>query len=248
MGHIYHQEDPDRYRETPEPRKRRFKGVAISVFFAATLFVIAIGAFSYEQEIRGFIYEKFGFGLPMGNLVRPDLEEEVGGDSAAEESKKIYSWVDEKGVMHFSNLTAPEDSDFTAEEEASPWQKKTKITIDRNVIYVPVEIRQGKKIVATKMILDTGSNKTAVYADFADQLGIKGVRKSRMMLADGKSVVGWIGVVTRIKVGSKYINNKEVMIIDRLSRDKRISGLLGQDFLGRFSYKIDTNSNVIIWD
>lgn len=248
MGHIYHQEDPDRYRETPEPRKRRFKGVAISVFFAAALFVIVIGVFKYEREIRGYIVEKFGVSLPMGELVRPGSEEVVEEDGAAAQSKKIYAWIDEKGVMHFSNLGAPEDSDFSVEEEVSPWQKRTRITIDKNVIYVPVEIRQGKKVVATKMILDTGSNKTALYADFADQIGIRGARKSRMMLADGKSIVSRIGVATRLKVGSKHINNKEVMIIDRLSRDKRISGLLGQDFLGRFSYKIDTNSNVIIWD
>ena len=248
MGHIYHQEDPDRFREAPVPRKGKFKGIAVSVLFAAVVFVIAVGIFKYEREIRDYISGKFGFSLPMGDQVIPGPEKVVEEDRAEDTGKRIYSWVDEKGVTHFSNLGAPEDSDFTAEEEVSPWQKRTRIIIDKNVIYVPVEIRRDKKVASINMILDTGSNKTAVYADLADQLGIIGMRKSRMKLADGKSIVSQIGVATRIKVGSKYINNKEIMIIDRQVRDKKISGLLGQDFLGRFSYKIDTGSNVIIWD
>jgi predicted aspartyl protease len=248
MGHIYHQEDPERYREPPGPRKNKLKGIAVSVMFAAAVFVIAVGIFKYQREVRVYIAVKFGFSLPMEDWGRQGPEEAVEEDRAGDTDKKIYSWIDEKGVTHFSNLGAPDNSDFTAEEEVSPWQKRTRIIIDKNVIYVPVEIRRGKKVATINMILDTGSNKTAVYADLADKLGIRGIRESQMKLADGKSIVSQLGVVTRIKVGSKYINDKEIMIIDRLVRDKRILGLLGQDFLGQFSYKIDTDSNVIIWD
>jgi len=92
-----------------------------------------------------------------------------------------------------------------------------------------------------EFILDTGSNTSIITPETALRLRLQAVDRMELMTANG-SVVSHRSYIPHVQLGTKGVAGLEVLL-DELSEvrrlDKRIAGILGQNFLSRFNYLLD---------
>jgi aspartyl protease len=122
----------------------------------------------------------------------------------------------------------------------------------RGAIIVPVLSTGRSTIVSVifnqsitgNLMLDTGATHTVVSRRLAGLLSLRPVGN-----AAAQTVGGVIGVaVARLqsmKVGDAEVTGLPVLIHD-FSRDPRFEGLLGMDFLGRFTIGLDTQKQLLV--
>lgn len=128
--------------------------------------------------------------------------------------------------------------------------KSTSVRIVGNRIYVPVRISYRSATVDAWLLLDTGASTTMISTALADRLGIKqgDTRQGLSQVADGRVLRTFITRVDSMAVGPKMKYNSEISIMP--SSNGLVSdfdGLLGMNFLGDFSYRLDVNSQMIEW-
>jgi len=125
----------------------------------------------------------------------------------------------------------------------------TRISIVNNQIIVPVVIRNNGRIVAARMILDTGASVTTIYSKLASELNLG---KNKLLVikstsANGTKTDTLLTKVDLIEVGDKLQANSEVIIMPVRS-EIGADGLLGHSFLRFFSFTIDYDNRLLRWN
>ncbi|MGD0586837.1 MAG: retropepsin-like aspartic protease [Oryzomonas sp.] len=126
----------------------------------------------------------------------------------------------------------------------------TAVRIVNNRVYVPVRLNYRSITVDAWLLLDTGASTTMISTGLADRLGIKpdNTQQSLSQVADGRVLRTFRTRVDSLSVGPKMKYNAEVSIMP--SSNGVVSdfdGLLGMNFLGDFSYRLDVNNQTIEW-
>lgn len=119
-------------------------------------------------------------------------------------------------------------------------------TLQDYLIVVPVQIAasypcRDNDSNTLEFILDTGSNTSIITPEVALRLRIQAVDRMELMTPNG-SVVSHRSYIPYVQLGTKTVGGLEVLVdevaeVRRL--DKRIAGILGQNFLSRFNYLLD---------
>jgi clan AA aspartic protease (TIGR02281 family) len=176
--------------------------------------------------------------------------------------QEYYRWVDEKGVIHFSdNLgSIPEKNRGDVQEERFPTSSESpgqtpqeqpgdKATVPSELIVVPFD-RMGNHIVvqgivnnneqiAVDFILDTGASLTIIPAEMAHELRIDPAKGDPFPL---KTAGGWI-LVPLVEISSLKVSAAEVKNLQIAIHDLGGKGLLGMDFLSNFRVDMDYARN-----
>lgn len=91
-------------------------------------------------------------------------------------------------------------------------------------------------------IVDTGASSTTITPAVAERLGLgpsAGTPRRRVTVADGRNVSVPFVRVAAVEVGAARVENLEVGVLDVAPGTPGIGGLLGGDFLGRFTVTLD---------
>lgn len=189
----------------------------------------------------------------LENKISAPLQPPVNSPKAAiqkndNNADKIYYWTDNNGNIHANNTGLHPDKEYlNSIKEVNPYNKRTKIRIAGNSIYIPVTFSNNGKTVTTEMLLDTGCATTVINSRIAKHLGLKKHKIAYSILADGRKVANYKTKIKSIKVGPhnetaftlKY--RKNVGVGDS-------AGLLGMNFLKSHPFVIDTRNNMIVWE
>ena len=127
--------------------------------------------------------------------------------AAAAPAETIYTWTDENGVRHMTNILPvqpPEDLEtmeiepppitdqsgisYVKPEKPLEKETETKVNIVQDHVIVPVVISyQGKKAKAN-LLLDTGASKITLHDSFAKRLRIKKFENGSIRVAGGEII------------------------------------------------------------
>lgn len=135
---------------------------------------------------------------------------------------KIYSWTDDKGVVHFSDsMVPPEHLDdarsitvrtYTGPDTSGP-ERIPLETRDgdpsRKWVRVTLEGHRGERDVM--MVVDTGAQSTMIDEPLAQEIGLEHVGNARLMGVTG-AANGWVGHAQRLKVGSEEVRDLNVFV------------------------------------
>ncbi|MBM9515228.1 hypothetical protein [Desulfogranum marinum] len=75
----------------------------------------------------------------------------------------VFTWKDEKGKIHASNVEVPQDqqiNNLTVQKEVNTWEKETPIQFIKNQVVIPIVLSHKGKTVRTEIVLDTGASHT----------------------------------------------------------------------------------------
>lgn len=95
---------------------------------------------------------------------------------------------------------------------------------------IPVQFNDGQSF---EMLLDSGASGTLITQDMAQRLGVRSVGQAQGTVADGSVVTLSVGYIQSINVGGATLKQVPVAIAPRMT-----IGLLGQDFLSRYTVSI----------
>jgi predicted aspartyl protease len=122
----------------------------------------------------------------------------------------------------------------------------------RGTIFVPV-LTAGRSAIVTvtlnqtvtgNLMLDTGATHTVISQRLAAILSLRPAGKSAVQTVGGVIAVT-ISRLRSLKVGEAEVNDLAIIVHD-FSRDVRIDGLLGMDFLGRYRFGLDAQRQVLV--
>jgi hypothetical protein len=145
----------------------------------------------------------------------------VAGLGTSSAQNEIYSWKDERGVVHFSDSQVPPE--YAGKTEIHTAVKSTLTTgraeRPRNV---PLTSVDGKRMVRAvlegtftsrevTMVVDTGAQFTMIDEDLADALGVRFVKEAGIVGVTGMSR-GWVGRLRGLRVGDYHVLDWPVMV------------------------------------
>ncbi len=120
-------------------------------------------------------------------------------------------------------------------------RRSFEISIKRRVANIPVVDVQfnGQSY---EMLFDTGATTTMILPSMARQLNMQSLGKSRVTVADGRTVEVDVGRVSELQLGELTLENVMVTFGNRTNeRGMGNMGLLGQNVFGNFDVTIREN-------
>jgi len=162
----------------------------------------------------------------------------------------IYSWTDEKGVLHFSNsMVPPQHKDQAARIEA-PSRPASSDAGGNNSDTIPLVILNDdpsqkfvRAILAGEhesrevlMLVDTGAQITLIDEALAAALAVEHVNTAVLTGVTG-SAKGWIGRLPTLRLGEQEVRDLEVMVAPLPGR-----WLLGMDVLEKLQLSVGPRS------
>ena len=93
-------------------------------------------------------------------------------------------------------------------------------------------------------MLDTGATHTVISQRLAGILSLRPLGRSAVQTVGGVIAVN-ISRLRSLKVGAAEVSDLPIVVHD-FSRDPRIDGLLGMDFLGRYRFGLDAQRQVLV--
>ena len=184
--------------------------------------------------------------------------------AAALYAETIYSWTDENGIRHMTNIPPAEASgkveiielkpvpqqSYTPppiQKEAVAKADETPITIHRDHVIVPTTLTHKNTTIEANLLLDTGSTNIALHKKVARMLSLEKPGKGRIQVAGGKVIEADVVKFDSVTVGPKTQKNLYAGIIEHKGKKVPYDGLLGMNFLKNFEYTVDFDNKVIRW-
>ena len=173
-------------------------------------------------------------------------------------SADLYRWVDERGVVHFSdnehNIPSQFKEDVSRIRGLSPSQPsnnpaftgRATVPLKKKGLTAVVEVKINSTTMAN-FILDTGASYTVISKQIAKELKInldKNHPKIRLQTANGIIEVPLV-TLDSIEVSGLSIDDVAAAVHD-FSKDTNIAGLLGLNFLGKFRMDLDTEKGILV--
>lgn len=173
-------------------------------------------------------------------------------------SADLYRWVDERGIVHFSDNEhniPPEFRENTTIIKGLAPSKRSNNPAFTGRALVPLK-RKGLTAVVEAMInsttkanfiLDTGASYTVISKQVAKELNIdldKKHPKIQLQTANGVIVVPLI-TLDSIEVSGLRVDDLAAVVHD-FSNDPNIAGLLGLNFLSKFRMDLDTEKGILV--
>lgn len=165
----------------------------------------------------------------------------VAGPAAPLAAGSMYTWVDERGTVHFSNSQVPRRHMASAEVRTNVVVPTPRARVHNASI--PLISRDQKRFVKAElegrssrrefiMLVDTGAQMTMIDEPTARELGVEFIDEASIIGATGMTS-GWIGQVRRVQLGDKEVRDWRVMV-------GPVPGLLllGMDVLERLDLTI----------
>jgi clan AA aspartic protease (TIGR02281 family) len=164
----------------------------------------------------------------------------------------VYHWVDEQGTLHFTSEAgrAPRQPNVVRRDAAASIQPVSKVASDASRIQVPYEdegnlikvmVRLNNRV-SVPCYVDTGSTGLVLPQAVIAQLGID--PRSSGRTATLATAVGRVEVPA-LKLASVRLGHAEVVDLWAMVAPSLEVGLLGGDFLNRFSYSVDPATQTI---
>jgi len=162
--------------------------------------------------------------------------------TATAQAQAVYSWKDQRGVVHFSNSGVPAEHKGKARVRVMhPHSPPT--TRHSNSKEIPLLAMGGRRFVhasfegryATRdvvMIVDTGAQITMIDEKLASDLALRVEQEAGIVGVTG-AAKGWIGRVRRIRLGDHEVRNWPVMV-----GPQQGTLLLGMDVLDKLQLSI----------
>jgi predicted aspartyl protease len=162
----------------------------------------------------------------------------------------IYSWTDEKGVVHYSNSMVPPQHREKAErmEVAAPSLRQIAPTGQSGEIplvilnndpsqkFVHVDLQGEHTVQEVLMLVDTGAQITLIDETLAGELDLEYVQDAMLAGVTG-SARGWIGRLRTLRLGREEVRDLPVMVGPMQGRR-----LLGMDVLERLELSVSPRS------
>ncbi len=172
----------------------------------------------------------------------------LGGEIWAQNT--VYSWTDEKGVVHFSNSMVPPQHAEDAEmiempsrpaSQASGTDAPDSIPLvilndDSSQKFVRAELTGEQDSREVLMLVDTGAQITLIDQALAEELTLEHVDNALLTGVTG-SAVGWIGRLPILRLGQAEVRDLNVMIGPMRGRL-----LLGMDVLEKLELSVGPRS------
>lgn len=183
-------------------------------------------------------------------------------------AEKIYTWTDENGVRHATNVppvqppgkveimqfksrsSSAEEPEVQYTQPADSFASETGTQIDivDNHVIVPVILSYNGTEVTARLLLDTGSTNITLHTDIAKKLFIDKSRKGTMRVAGGETIEAEAVMLDSVTVGPHTETNLLAGIIEHRGPDVPFEGLLGMNFLKNYQYTIDFEEQLLRWN
>jgi predicted aspartyl protease len=183
-------------------------------------------------------------------------------------AEKIYTWTDENGVRHATNVppvqprgkveimqfksrsSSAEEPEVQYTQPADSFASETETQIDivDNHVIVPVILSYNGTEVTARLLLDTGSTNITLHTDIAKKLFIDKSRKGTMRVAGGETIEAEAVMLDSVTVGPHTETNLLAGIIEHRGPVVPFDGLLGMNFLKNYQYTIDFEDQLLRWN
>jgi aspartyl protease family protein len=171
----------------------------------------------------------------------------------------LYRWIDEKGVVHFTdnphNIPEKHRAGSTRIQGKEPPKEQRGSGSPGGKTVVPLQTRGAIVTVSASvndrlsldLVVDTGATFTIISRSAAASLGID--LAAKLPTASFRTANGVIHApivaLQSVEVGGMRVSDLQAAVHD-VFEDGAVSGLLGLNFLGNFRMDIDTGKGVLV--
>lgn len=126
-------------------------------------------------------------------------------------------------------------------------QHNTEITIENDLILIPVTLGYRGREIKTQLMLDTGAARITLHADIARRLGMNIFMRSKMKIGGGRTIKAGSARLNYVRVGSRTVENPDIWIIKNQGGPTSFTGFLGMNFISENDFTIDFKNKLIRW-